>query len=1591
MQPANVKHNKFIIVIAVLLVAFLLLQGAILVITRVPFGDIITDKVVGLLQDSVNGQVRLDRVYTSLFNKVVAEQLTISQDGSTVLGAEKIVIHYSLWRFVTKGFDLLAAISRIELETPVIAASLLEDGRLNLSDLFLVNDPDNPIPELSLKAMVTFRNAQLSLAGLPKGLSGKATKTSGFISFQQYPRLQMYVTGFLNEPVPSSFYADGFINIETTQISGLLEMSDAKAEDLVQTGLIPEEYRNITGAVSASAAGSYSGGTLAINEARLTFKDGTFAHGFLPRKLEAVTLEASYDGENIKVLQGSARSGATQLELLGAVNVADLQNPLLQDLTLKASNVTWHEWSHLLPLEDWELDGLITAEITASGPLTAPSLRGYAAIENGLVRNLPLDITLSDITANVILADDTIGIRKLQGVWQETAFSVEGKAGNWEEPWLDLRVSGTELDLQKIAAFIPEAASYQIQGKSRITALVSGTASDPEINVEAVVPKGSVMGEPFRDMELLAQYIDRRVDLELAAAAIDGRITGWGSWWPFSSDSLDLVGELQLEGIDAVRAAQFIAPEQPLSDGQLAGNFVIKMGGTAEPRIYGTASLLDAVVAGYHLGPVELAFNYTDAILNLESLLISYGDGLIGAAGQMDADGNLRLQGSGGQIVLDSILASIGVPATGIAEFKFELGGTLQSPAITGDFTISQAAFNQYRLGTLEAVVSLEGTKLTIKDSSLVHPQHQAVIAGVYDLQSNLVQATLRAEGLQLEQAKQAFAPGGLNMAGTAGIYAKASGPIDQLFIEANVTAQSVRIDTEIFDNLDVNASWDGQRILISNGVIQKGSGIAKISGAYTSDGNIDGLIGISGLDLSELEILRRSGIDLQGQAGLEGRVSGTIAQPVFRGTLAGESIVFSSVPLGSVKGAVAWENNRLEFEDLMFAKGEQNIEAFGWITPGADASIDLQLRSERSELADVLKLVGVEPNFSVRGLLTGSLQLRGPVTQMEGSLVAKVDRGRVANAELDASTEVGFTIETGADGAIMLSTLELRKMHMWQQKGELTATGSYNTANGTNLSIAAHSFDIFPVMALLDFEENLTGTGDVQLNLSGYPKNPRLTGELMLTDGKLIGIDFDRLQGNARADAMALHFAGVRLERNGDMLFGEGTIPLTSSIRESLMIPEPDTNENMLLSLDISSDSMAIDWLPVVVYKDLKMNSGRMSAKLHLGGTFERLDMQGTFQIKDGGFEIPGLLIPFTAAEGKGRFVGDRIVFDEFCAQYGTGNLQAGGSITMASFLVERLDLWVKTDRLLYASPSFTGILSGNAYYRGPVEAMVLGGDVKVSDARLSYVPAEPNPADAAEKTASTGEPVPPVPPTGLDFKVQIGSDVRIKQAMTVLDIDVPVEGSLTVRGTMEEPKLTGQITADRGTVVAYRNAFQVLEARAEFTEQRGYIPYIRVLARKPAEQAVVFLRAEGEAGPNLRIQFESTPQMSTEEIFALLDLPEMLRGNGLMMQDILDEGIYVVGKATIDTLTRSLAEFLHVDEFSLVPRGSSLFRDGVELRVGKFVTPNLYLQYTSFYEDGFIHKIGLDYYLSPLSVLNLAYSTTGDFSFGFSIRMRF
>ena len=180
-------------------------------------------------------------------------------------------------------------------------------------------------------------------------------------------------------------------------------------------------------------------------------------------------------------------------------------------------------------------------------------------------------------------------------------------------------------------------------------------------------------------------------------------------------------------------------------------------------------------------------------------------------------------------------------------------------------------------------------------------------------------------------------------------------------------------------------------------------------------------------------------------------------------------------------------------------------------------------------------------------------------------------------------------------------------------------------------------------------------------------------------------------------------------------------------------------------------------------------------------------------------------------------------------------------------------------------------------------------------------------------------------------------------------------------------------------------------MEAHAEFTEQRGYIPYIRVLARKPAEQAIVYLRAEGEVGPNLRIQFESSPQMSTEEIFALLDLPEMLKGNGLMIQDVLDEGIYVVGKATIDTLTRNVAELLNVDEFSLVPRGRSLFKDGVELRVGKFLTPNLYLQYASFYEDGFIHKIGLDYYISPLSVLNLSYSSTGDFSFGFSIRVRF
>jgi autotransporter translocation and assembly factor TamB len=1587
-QPTTVKHNKLIIIIAVLLGVFLLLQGAILVITRVPFGDIVTNKVAALLQDSVNGEVKLERVYTSLFNKVVAEQLTISQDGSTVLGADKIIIHYSLWQFISKGFDILASISRIELESPVIAAGLLEDGRLNLSDLFIVKDTDSQTTELSLKAMISFRNARLSFDGLPQGLSAEASKTNGFVSFQQYPKLQVYAKGYLNEPAQSSFYADGLINIETTDISGRVEISDAKAEDLVQIGLIPEEYRQITGLVSASAAGSYSGGTFTVNDARLVIKNGSFAHDILPMDLEDITINASYDGQYIKVQKGAARAGATQLELLGTVNMADFQNPSFEDLTLKASDVTWHEWSHLVPLADWELDGLIAAEITAQGPLAAPAFKGRVEIENGFVHNLPLDIEVKNISAKAVLADDTVEIQKLQAVWQDTKFVAEGKAGNLEEPWMDLALSAAELDLQQIAAFIPGVANYQIHGKGSLTAKLGGTAKSPDIRAEAVIPEGSVMSEPFRDMELMAQYIGKRVDLELAAEAVEGQITGWGSWWPLSSGGLDLMGELQLEGIDAVRAAQLITPQQPLSGGKLAGNFVIKTDGSAVPRIYGTASLLDASIADHQLGPVELAFNYTDAIINLESLLLSYGEGLVSARGQIDAAGNLNLKGSGGHIELDNILAAIGVPAAGIAEFSFELGGTWESPAVSGKFTVSQATYNKYRLGTLEATVSLDGTQLAVKDCTLVHPQHQAAITGVYDLSSKQVQATLRAQGLQLDQAKQAFNLEGLNIAGKAGIYAKMSGQIDQPLIEANVSAESVRIDAEMLDKLDVNVSWDGQRVTITNGVIKKDSGTAELSGSYDSSGEVGGVVAIRNLELSGLEILRRSSIDLKGVAALDGRISGTIAQPSFRGNLIGENIAFSNVLLGAVKGKVAWENNRLELDEFKFVKADQNIVAFGWIAPGTEASIDVQLRSERSELADVLKLVGAEPNFSLRGLLTGTVHLSGPLARIEGSMTARVDRGRVANAELDASTDTSFIIETGSDGRISLSALEVKDLQMWQEKGELSASGSYDTVNGTDLAIAAHNFDIFPVMTLLDFEENLTGTGDVKLKLSGYPKNPRLTGDLMLTDGKLIGIDFDHLQGNARADAKALHFTEVRLERNGDIVFGEGTIPLSSSIRQALMIPEPATNEDMLLSLDISSDSVAIDWLPVVIYKDLKINNGRMAAKLHLGGTFERLDMQGTFQIKNGGFEIPGLLIPFTNAEGKGRFVGDRLIFDEFSAQYGTGHLQAGGSITMKSFLVERLDLWVKTDELLYASPAFTGIISGSAFYRGESGAMVLGGDVTVSDARVSYVPAEADPATNAEPATTTED---PVPPTGLDFKVKIGSEVRIKQSMTVLDVDVPVEGNLTVRGTLSEPKLSGQITASRGTVVAYRNAFQVMEAHAEFTEQRGYIPYIRVLARKPAEQAIVYLRAEGEVGPNLRIQFESSPQMSTEEIFALLDLPEMLKGNGLMIQDVLDEGIYVVGKATIDTLTRNVAELLNVDEFSLVPRGSSLFRDGVELRVGKFLTPNLYLQYASFYEDGFIHKIGLDYYISPLSVLNLSYSSTGDFSFGFSIRVRF
>jgi translocation and assembly module TamB len=101
----------------------------------------------------------------------------------------------------------------------------------------------------------------------------------------------------------------------------------------------------------------------------------------------------------------------------------------------------------------------------------------------------------------------------------------------------------------------------------------------------------------------------------------------------------------------------------------------------------------------------------------------------------------------------------------------------------------------------------------------------------------------------------------------------------------------------------------------------------------------------------------------------------------------------------------------------------------------------------------------------------------------------------------------------------------------------------------------------------------------------------------------------------------------------------------------------------------------------------------------------------------------------------------------------------------------------------------------------------------------------------------------------------------------------DLLAEGQIKFAGTTQRPRVSGQVKVVRGTVSYLRTPFKVKEGRADFTQFGSFVPVIQLTAEAKLQQTNITLTANGPV-TDMAIQLTSDSSMSQQEIFSLLTL---------------------------------------------------------------------------------------------------------------------
>ena len=378
--------------------------------------------------------------------------------------------------------------------------------------------------------------------------------------------------------------------------------------------------------------------------------------------------------------------------------------------------------------------------------------------------------------------------------------------------------------------------------------------------------------------------------------------------------------------------------------------------------------------------------------------------------------GEIRLTGPFDLESFDQKMAATGLRLKGIIQTKATLtidGGKISVAAALGG---QHGSFDSIPIDAFSTKLSWDGSNLRLKDLALEALSGKAALdVEVPEKGSVKVAGTI--EGLSVEPILH-----WLFAYNSAGLGARVSGPIDISIPREAANLVSGSGDLQFNGDPALGEPLSGRfPFQASNGVITMTAVRLEVPKTSVSlDGSIqpDKRLGLEvrllSEDLAATDALgvrlraafgagKASPLGATGNGSVQGRVTGTMEQPVFTGRFMGTSVAYLGVSWGAIDWAGSVSTLDLRSDHLIAVRAGSRVEVNGAQRLGAkgvDDAVDLRVAIKDWPAKDLLRVVG--SSLDVDGPVSGTVRLLGTLSKPLGHASLTSATGKAAG--------VGFT-----------------------------------------------------------------------------------------------------------------------------------------------------------------------------------------------------------------------------------------------------------------------------------------------------------------------------------------------------------------------------------------------------------------------------------------------------------------------------------------------------------------------------------------------------------------------------------------------------